>query len=87
MLLSNRLILQPVVAASIAADDDLRRGVGRGLGHVETGLRLRYEVTRRFAPYIGFLHERRFGRSAALHRDAGEGTRDSRWVAGVRFWF
>lgn len=87
VLLSNRLILQPVVAASIAADDDLRRGVGRGLGHVETGLRLRYEVTRRFAPYIGFLHERRFGRSAALHRDAGEGTRDSRWVAGVRFWF
>ncbi|MNN02127.1 Copper resistance protein B precursor [compost metagenome] len=87
VLLTNRLILQPVVEASIAADDDPRRGVGSGLGHVETGLRLRYEITRRFAPYIGFLHERKFGRTADLHRDAGEGVSDSRWVAGLRFWF
>ncbi len=87
MLLTNRLILQPKLEASIAADDDPRRGVGSGLGHVEAGLRLRYEITRRFAPYVGFVHERRFGRTASLHRDAGDGVRDSRWVAGVRFWF
>ncbi|KRG66217.1 hypothetical protein ABB26_00815 [Stenotrophomonas humi] len=87
VLLTNRLILQPVIEASIAADDDPRRGVGSGLGHVETGLRLRYEITRRFAPYVGFLHERKFGRTADLHRDAGEGVSDSRWVAGLRFWF
>lgn len=87
LLLSNRLILQPSLEASVAADDDPRRGVGSGLGHVGAGLRLRYEITRRFAPYVGFVHERRFGRSADLHRDAGEATRESRWVAGVRFWF
>ncbi|MEA5667825.1 copper resistance protein B [Stenotrophomonas sp. MH1] len=87
VLLTNRLILQPVIEASIAADDDPRRGVGSGLGHVEAGLRLRYEITRRFAPYVGFVHERKFGRTADIHRDAGEGTRESRWVAGIRFWF
>ena len=87
LLLSNRLILQPSLAASLAADSDPRRGVGSGLGHVEAGLRLRYEITRRFAPYVGFVHERRFGRTAGLHRDAGESPHDSRWVAGVRFWF
>ncbi|MGB3394430.1 MAG: copper resistance protein B [Stenotrophomonas sp.] len=87
VLLSNRLILQPTLEAGIAADDDPRRGVGSGLGHAEAGLRLRYEITRRFAPYVGFVHERRFGRTATLHRDTGEGARDSRWVAGVRFWF
>lgn len=87
LLLSNRLILQPSLAASLAADSDPRRGVGSGLGHVEAGLRLRYEITRRFAPYVGFVHERRFGRTAGLHRDAEESPRDSRWVAGVRFWF
>lgn len=87
LLLSNRLILQPTLGASVAADDDPRRGIGSGLGHVEAGLRLRYEITRRFAPYVGFVHERRFGRTAGLHRDAGESPRDSRWVAGVRFWF
>jgi copper resistance protein B len=87
LLLSNRLILQPTLEARVTADDDPRRGVGSGLGHVEAGLRLRYEITRRFAPYVGFVHERRFGPTADLHRDAGESPRDSRWVAGVRFWF
>ena len=87
VLLSNRLILQPTLEAGIAADDDPRRGAGSGLGHAEAGLRLRYEITRRFAPYVGFVHERRFGRTATLHRDAGEGACDSRWVAGIRFWF
>ncbi|WP_313272045.1 copper resistance protein B [Stenotrophomonas sp.] len=87
VLLTNRLILQPVVEASIVADDDPRRGVGKGLSSVEAGLRLRYEFTRKFAPYVGFVHERAFGDTADLHRDAGEGVSESRWVAGVRFWF
>ena len=87
VLLTNRLILQPVVEASIVADDDPRRGVGKGLSSVEAGLRLRYEITRRFAPYVGFIHERAFGNTADMHRDAGEGVSESRWVAGVRFWF
>ena len=87
VLLTNRLILQPVVEASIVADDDPHRGVGKGLSSVEAGLRLRYEITRRFAPYVGFIHERSFGRTADMHRDAGEDVGESRWVAGVRFWF
>lgn len=87
VLLTNRLILQPVVEASIVADDDPRRGVGKGLSSVEAGLRLRYEFTRKFTPYVGFVHERAFGDTADMHRDAGEGVSESRWVAGVRFWF
>lgn len=87
LLLTNRLILQPSLEANLAANDDPRRKVGRGPGHLEAGLRLRYEITRRFAPYVGFVHARRFGRTADMQRDAGEDTRDSRWVAGVRFWF
>jgi copper resistance protein B len=87
VLLTNRLILQPVLQASLVADDDPRRGVGQGLSSVEAGLRLRYEFSRRFAPYVGFVHERVFGNTADLHRDAGEDVSQSRWVAGVRFWF
>lgn len=87
VLLSNRLILQPALEVGVFASDDARRGIGSGLSHGEAGLRLRYEITRRFAPYVGFVHERRFGDSAALRRAAGESVRDSRWVAGVRFWF
>jgi copper resistance protein B len=87
VLLTNRLILQPLVEASIVADDDPRRGVGKGVSSVEAGLRLRYEITRRFAPYVGFVHERAFGDTADMHRGAGQSVSESRWVAGVRFWF
>lgn len=87
LLLTNRLILQPKIEAEWHGRDDRSRGIGSGLGKVETGLRLRYEFTRKFAPYVGLVHERSFGGTADLMRDEGEATRDTRVVAGVRFWF
>jgi copper resistance protein B len=87
LLLTNRLILQPLVEAQWHARDDRARGIGAGLGKVEAGLRLRYEITRRFAPYVGLVHERRFGGTADLLRDEGESVEETRVVAGVRFWF
>lgn len=87
LLLTNRLILQPLVEATLAAKDEPEHGMGAGLNKVEAGLRLRYEFSRRFAPYIGISHERLFGDTADYHQAAGEHTRDTRWVAGVRVWF
>ncbi|MFL9584535.1 copper resistance protein B [Stenotrophomonas sp. AB1(2024)] len=87
LLLTNRLILQPLVEATLAAKDEPGHGMGAGLNKVEAGLRLRYEFSRRFAPYIGISHERLFGDTADYHQAAGEHTRDTRWVAGVRIWF
>ncbi len=87
LLLTNRLILQPVVEAEWYGRRDAARGIGAGLGTIEAGLRLRYEFTRRFAPYVGLVHERSFGATADFMRDEGEATRDTRVVAGVRFWF
>ena len=87
LLLTNRLILQPVVEASFFAKDDATRGVGSGLATTEAGLRLRYEFTRKFAPYIGLVHERAHGGTADLRHGAGDRTRDTRWVVGLRTWF
>ncbi|RNF86553.1 copper resistance protein B [Montanilutibacter psychrotolerans] len=86
-LITNRLILQSSVEASVFGEDDVQRGIGSGLGTAEVGLRLRYEFTRRFAPYVGVVHERAFGRTADLRRGAGDGADDTRVVAGVRIWF
>ncbi len=87
LLLTNRLILQPLVEATFSARDEPEYGNGAGLNKVEAGLRLRYEFNRRFAPYIGISHERLFGDTADYHEAAGEHARDTRWVAGVRVWF
>jgi copper resistance protein B len=87
LLLTNRLILQPLVELSFYAKNDPLRGIGSGLSGAEAGLRLRYELDRRFAPYVGLVHERVFGRTADYRRAEGEVVRDTRLVVGVRVWF
>ena len=87
LLLTNRLILQPLIEANLYGKDDPRRGIGSGLSTMEASLRLRYEVTREFAPYIGIVRERAFGGTADARRAEGESINDTRLVAGVRFWF
>jgi copper resistance protein B len=87
LLLTNRLILQPLVEVEFQASDDPARGIGSGLSIVEAGLRLRYEFHRQFAPYVGVVHERAFGDTADFRRAGGEDVEDTRIVAGVRFWF
>ncbi|MEO5827804.1 MAG: copper resistance protein B, partial [Luteimonas sp.] len=86
-LLTNRLILQPLVEVNLYGKNDARRGIGSGLSTVEAGLRLRYEFTRKFAPYIGVVRERAFGRTADFRRLNGEDIDDTRVVAGLRLWF
>lgn len=87
MLLTNRLILQPMVEADFYGRNDERRGIGSGLSTAEAGLRLRYEITRQFAPYVGIVREQAFGRTADLRRADGEDTDDTRVIAGFRIWF
>lgn len=87
LLLSNRLILQPVIEAEWHARDDRSRGIGAGVSTAEAGLRLRYEFTRRFAPYVGVVHARSFGGTADLRRDDGEPVEETLLIAGIRVWF
>lgn len=86
-LLTNRWILQWHAGVELFGQDDPQRGVGSGLGTAEAGLRLRYEITRRFAPYIGVAWERAYGETGELRRSRGEDASDTRIVAGLRFWF
>ena len=86
-LLTNRLVLQWQAEATVRFRDDVAIGVGSGLSTVSAGARLRYEVTRRFAPYVGVEWERAFGGTADLRRGEGDAVDDARLVAGLRFWF
>jgi copper resistance protein B len=86
-LLTNRWIVQWEVTADLHAGGDARNGAGSGLATLAAGARLRYEINRRFAPYVGIERERAFGATADLRRAAGDPVDDTRVVAGVRFWF
>jgi copper resistance protein B len=82
-----RLILQPQVELDWYGQADETRGVGPGLSAVSAALRLRYEVRREVAPYVGLVRERKFGDTADRARSAGEDADDTRLVAGVRLRF
>lgn len=86
-LFTNRLILQSVVEAEAWSKDEPARGIGSGLNKVEAGLRLRYEFSRRFAPYIGIVRERAFGQTADFREARGGMVDDTRFVLGLRTWF
>lgn len=85
--LTQRLILQPRAELSVSAQDTAETATGSGLSNAELGLRLRYEVRREFAPYIGISYERKFGGTADYARAAGDGADTTSFVVGVRAWF
>jgi copper resistance protein B len=87
ILLTNRLILQPTAEANLYGKNDPQRGIGSGLANTEVGLRLRYEIVREFAPYIGVTWNRSYGKTADLAEDEGQKTNEARFVAGIRMWF
>ena len=87
LLVTQRLIVQPRIEANFYGKSDADRGIGKGFSDLTTGVRVRYEFSRQFAPYVGVEWANQFGETADLRRAAGEPTRSTRYVAGVRFWF
>lgn len=87
VLLTQKLILQPRVEVSLHGKSDIASNIGRGLSGGAAGLRLRHEVNRQVAPYIGVERTSKFGQTADMAHAAGDSTGQTRWVAGVRFWY
>lgn len=85
--LTQRLILQPRADIDVALQSVDKFGVGKGLNNVELGIRLRYEITREFAPYMGVQWLREFGETAALSRRNGESTDDLKFLFGFSIRF
>ncbi|WP_138380707.1 copper resistance protein B [Luteithermobacter gelatinilyticus] len=87
LLLTQRLILQPRTELSFAAQDVEELGIGSGLSTVEAGMRLRYEIKREIAPYIGFAWNRKIGDTADFARLEGETVDSLSFVVGLRLWY
>lgn len=87
LLLTQRLILQPRLEANFYGKRDSEREVGSGLSDLTAGLRLRYEIRRAVAPYVGIEWAGKYGDSADFARAAGDKDKETRFVAGVRLLF
>jgi copper resistance protein B len=87
LLLTQRLVLQPRAELNFAAETIGDRRIGAGLSTSELGLRLRYEMRRQFAPYVGVSWTRAVGETADFARIDGEDPSVASFVAGLRTWF
>jgi copper resistance protein B len=82
LYLTQRPILQPQLKVNFYSQADPAMNVG-GLSDLDSGLRLGYQFSRKFAPYIGYTYSGVFGETAAFSRQAGGPIRASRIVFGI----
>ena len=85
--ITQRLILQPRAEVELSAQDVPQQGIGSGLSKAEIGLRLRYEIAREFAPYVGVEYEAKTGKTADFARLEGEDPDGVVFLMGIKAWF
>lgn len=87
ILITNRLIAQPQFELNLYSKSNPSRGIGPGVSELDTGLRIRYELSRKFAPYIGFAYRGNYGQTATFTREKGGNPEDPRFIFGIRLWY
>lgn len=84
---TQRIVAETEFETEIAAFDSMERGIGSGFNNVELGVRVRYEIKREYAPYLGISWERKLGKTADLLRAQSQEIDELSAVAGIRIWF
>jgi len=87
LMFTQKLVLSPEFTLAAHSNTSETYGEGKGLSSIGVGLRLKYEIVREFAPYVGAVWSRSFGDSADIIREEGGDIQSTHWVAGVSFWF
>lgn len=87
LLITQKWLLQPSAALNWYAKDDLENEIGAGLSDLTFGLRLRYEISPKFAPYVGVEWTNSYGDAADFLEAKGHDRNTQQWVAGLKFWF
>ncbi|HEX5391933.1 MAG TPA: copper resistance protein B [Rhodocyclaceae bacterium] len=87
VLITQKLILQPRFEATAYGKRDPAWELGSGLATGTAGLRLRYEINRQFAPYLGVERTAKYGETRDMAAADGKPRAETRWVAGLRMWF
>lgn len=86
-MLTQKWVLVPEIEINWFTEDDNDLGIGSGISNIEAGIRVRYEITRKVAPYIGLNYETLLGDTEDMAESAGADTSETQLVLGLRFWF
>lgn len=87
LLFTQKLVLTPELEVNAYGQNDADTGNGSGLADIELGLRLRYEIRREFAPYIGVNWQKKYGNTADFSELRGAEVEETQWVLGIRAWY
>ena len=87
ILVTNRLIVTPQFETNLYSKRSIDREQGSGFSNVELSTRMRYEVSRKFAPYVGYVWERSLGGTADFRRARGDEAGEHRFLVGLRMWW
>jgi copper resistance protein B len=79
--------LQPRIETNVYGKNDAAHAIGEGLSALEAGVRMRYEVSREFAPYVGIDWDSFWGKTASYVKQNSTNTQTISFVAGIHFWF
>jgi copper resistance protein B len=85
--ITQRLVLEPQAELNFYSKDDESRKIGSGLADLDGGVRVRYEIRRKFAPYVGFAYSGGYNGTATYERQAGEAVNNRSFVFGLRTWY
>ncbi|HTF68556.1 MAG TPA: copper resistance protein B [Edaphobacter sp.] len=83
---TQRLVVQPQAELNFYNKSDPERGTGSGLSDLDAGVRLRYAISRKFAPYLGFAYTGKYGDAASFARQAEDAVDSPTFVFGIRIW-
>jgi copper resistance protein B len=87
LLITQRLVMQPYLEVNLFAQDVPELDIGSGVSSGEIGIQTRYEITRKFAPYVDLRYERKFGETSSIAKSAGEDNDDFIASVGLRLMF
>lgn len=87
LYITQKVVFQPEIEGTFFANNNAEYQYGSGLSSIESGFKLRYDITPQLSPYIGFDHERMLGKTADYVKQHGEATHSSQALIGLRFWY
>jgi copper resistance protein B len=87
LMFTQNLILSPELETTVYGRNAPKYEQGSGLARLNAGLRLRYEIRREFAPYIGVNWSKKYGNTADIALSNNGDIESLQWVAGLRAWF